>query len=333
MISGIVPFYEIVESVKDETGIKNMRPLYDKIRRLIFRAERIIGCGGSVRLKKKVYTTNGQLFFRYPEDLVEIEGVGYNCHQIASCDIKKREDGFRLREAKDKVVLLYWALNVDDEGNPVVTRNHEEAVVAFIVWKLYSSRAFLGLGNFNMKKDYEYIFNSEVGAARGNDAFPTLEEYAQIAELSTMDRRLLFKADLSGYNYCDDGIPTDCEDGGGDTPTTPTTIYYWQETSLSTTLEDIVSLFQDNVNTFFDGKPSGTEQQFSVGYDLNLTSLGKIAIGVKNATNSDWSIYDVLGNNVTAIFEMEYDSVNNVLFFYSNVPYTPNIMNLKIKRN
>ena len=91
MISGIVPFEEIVQSVKDETGIENIRPYYEKIRRFIFRAERDIGYGGSVALFKKTYLVEGITsidpnfgkYFKFPEDFIEFEGVGQKCQLIS----------------------------------------------------------------------------------------------------------------------------------------------------------------------------------------------------------------------------------------------------------
>lgn len=329
MISSVVPFYSIIESVKDETGIQNLRPYYDKIRRLIFRAEKIIGYGGSVRLKKKVYETEG-VYFKYPDDFIELEGVGSCCNPIPACDIRAKEEGFKLKNKKSKVVLIYWGLQVDEEGNPITTTNHEEAVISFIVWKLYSARVFLGLGNFNLKKDYEYIFNSEVGRARGNDAFPTIEEYSQMSEINSIDRRLLFKFDPLRYNYCDDSITEDCSTDSGDNPVI---IYYWQEPNLQLSIEDIVAEYNEQGDPYIENKPSRTEQEMNSGSDLSLTIVGRLAFAIKNAANSNWSIFDVLGNDVTSIFVSDYVPEGDVLFFYSQSPYTPATMFLKIKRN
>ena len=139
MISGLVPFEEIVESVKDDTGIENLRPWYEKITRLLFRAEREIGYGGSVILKKVIYKNpanyNGK-YFPYPTDFIELEGIGIKCSPVCSSTYTKTSDGIRFKETQtEDVVLLYWGIFCDGYGRPVTTRNHQEAVVAYIVWK------------------------------------------------------------------------------------------------------------------------------------------------------------------------------------------------------
>lgn len=326
MISGVVPFYSIVESVKDETGIQNLRPYYDKIRRLIFRAEKIIGCGGSVKLKKKVYETEG-VYFKYPEDFIEYEGVGSCCNPIPRCDISAKEDGFRLREKKSKVVLIYWGLQVDEEGYPITTSNHEEAVIAFIVWKLYSARVFLGLGNFNLKKDYEFIFNSEVGSARGNDAFPTIEQYYESSEINSIDRRLLFKSDPLRYNYCDEMITEDCEPDPE--PQIPISIFYWQEEFTSTFIT-VIEDYEDNQENYFNGKANSNQQDFINGVNIEYTGIGRHCFGIRATDSSNWNIFDYLNNNVTSIFDKHYDSENQTLIFVSKAIYPAGTMNYKI---
>ena len=57
MLSRIVTFEEIVDEVKELTGYENMRPLYDRIRKAIFRAETDIVAGGLIIRKKKNYIT------------------------------------------------------------------------------------------------------------------------------------------------------------------------------------------------------------------------------------------------------------------------------------
>lgn len=327
MISGVVPFYSIIESVKDETGIQNLRPYYDKIRRLIFRGERKIGYGGSVKLKKKSYDTSNGKYFKYPEDFIEIEGIGSCCEEIPKNEIQLKEEGFCLRKKREKVVLLYWGLSVDEEGFPIVTRNHEEAIIAYIVWKLYSARVFLGLGNFNLKKDYEQAFNSEVGEARGNDAFPTIEEYAEASEINSMDRRLLFKFNPLRYNFCDECLDDDCDE---EEPVQDPSIYHWQEEGPDRTINSIIMDYNTSKETYFSSKENNSVEEFNNGLDLTYSSIGRIAFGIVTTDTPNWKIFDILNNDVTHVFDTYHDLTTNVLFFVSKMMYPHITMNLKI---
>jgi len=250
MISGIVPFEEIVQSVKDETSIENMRPLYEKIKRLIFRAEKDIGYGGSVDLMKHTYVIAGVTsidpnfgkFFKFPQDLIELEGIGQDCCPIVENKYRPTSEGIRFKEKQTKdTVLLYWGLKTDDQGYPMVTQNHVEAVIAFIVWKLYTSRVFLGIGNMNAKKDYESVYTTECLAARGDDAFPTLEQWNALGQLSYTDRRTLIDQPVHSYDYC-----AEYEDESNEeTPTVPPgdrNVYYWVHDSITDNIDQIVPI-------------------------------------------------------------------------------------------
>jgi hypothetical protein len=105
---------------------------------------------------------------------------------------------------------LYWGLLCDVDGNPVSTRNHQEAVVSYIVWKLYQVRRFLDKGNASTSEDLKRTWISNSLEARGNDAFPTMEQWNEIGLLSYADRRGLLQRPIASYDYSDEFIPEQC---------------------------------------------------------------------------------------------------------------------------
>ena len=303
MISGIVPFYEIVEAVKDETSISNIRPYYAKIRRLIFRAEREIGYGGSVVLKKTVYKSDTPLkYLKFPEDFIEFEGIGIDCRRVCASNYTITSEGIRLqKEEKKDIVLLYWSIAVDQEGYPMVTRNHEEAVIAYIVWKLYSPKIFLGIGNMNAAFDYKRNFENLLLESRGDDAFPTLEEWNELGQLSYTDRRILIELPAQSYDYCADYG----EEITTDIPPTPSivSVFYWQLNSLTEDIDDVIPL----INTsYIATKPNALLETFNAGVEIDYVFIGRICFAIYETENEYYAIKDILNNDVTDNFDTFY---------------------------
>lgn len=328
MISGIVPFYEIVESVKDETSIANIRPYYDKIRRLIFRAEREIGYGGSVVIRKRIYESTSPIkYVKFPEDFIEFEGVGFDCRKICQSKYTITPEGIRFKsEQSGPIVLLYWSIGTDQEGYPMVTRNHEEAVVAYIVWKLYSPKIFLGIGNANAAFEYKRNFESLLLESRGDDAFPTLEEWEELGRLSYTDRRILIESPVKSYSYCvdyEDEVTPPIID-----PTDPEpNVYYWQLDNINSTIIDEFLLVNP---TYLATKPNQVLSNFEDGVPVEYLNVGRICFAVYESDDVNYSIFDILGNDVTNGFESAYNSTERIKLFVSKNFYIPSTINLKI---
>lgn len=339
MISGIVPFEEIVQSVKDETGIENIRPFYEKIRRLMFRAEREIGYGGSVELMKKTYLVAGVVnidpnfgkFFKFPIDLIELEGIGQNCKPVIEYKYRPTSEGVRFKEKQNTdTVLLYWGIKTDENGYPMVTRNHEEAVVAFIVWKLYSAKIFLGIGNMNAKKDYEQLFTSALLEARGDDAFPTLEQWNALGQLSYTNRRVLIDQQVHSYDYCaeyEDELVVD-EGGGGGGVIVPTGINYWQLDSLTDDINDVIPLITPE---YLLTKPVQSMIAFADGYKITYILIGRIVFAVNQTQNVSYIIKDILGNDITDIFDNYYFADSKIKLYVSKNIFSFSEITFKIE--
>ena len=329
MISGIVPFEEIVQSIKDETGIENIRPFYEKIRRLMFRAEREIGYGGSVELMKKTYVIakvssndlNFGKFFKFPEDLIELEGIGQNCQPVIENKYRPTSEGIRFKTKQTiDTVLLYWGIKTDDQGYPMITRNHEEAVIAFILWKLYSAKIFLGIGNMNAAQDYKMSFNSALGEARGDDAFPTLEQWNALGQLSYTDRRILIDQQVHSYDYC-----AEYEEEINNVINSKM-VKFWQLT-LGQKIEDIVPLIN---SSFLTGKQELALEQFKEGNLCTYTGVGKIAFIITETENEYYQFKDFLGNNIDNSFDSNY--VENYKIYVSKNIVTPSQITFKIEK-
>ena len=186
MISGIVYFEEIVEGIKDETGITNLYPYYDKIRRFIVRAEQDISAGGLIIRKTKSYI-NGDgeydgTFISLPKDMMgeysyaDMNTVYYRGDKLEFIDAP----------GPDEIDLSYMGTLFDQNGNPITTRNHYDAVVNFCVWKLYAPKMFLGVGNANIFRNYQMTYENLVMASRGNDAFPSESDWEDIGKTLSM---------------------------------------------------------------------------------------------------------------------------------------------------
>lgn len=179
MISGIVYFDEIIESIKDATGIENMRPYYERIKRFVFWTEREIGGGGLI-VRKRLSLTMGDGYYDgyniiLPEDFIgEFSYGSLSAGTIHGNVLKLHEKG------PTELDFMYMGFLLDESGNPFTTRNHLVAVVAYAVYRLYSTKVFLKQGNANMYKMYQQEYYDSIGEARGDDAFPSEEEWIEI---------------------------------------------------------------------------------------------------------------------------------------------------------
>lgn len=326
MISGLVPFEEIAEAIKDETGITNLRPYYDKIKRLMFRAEREIGYGGAIVLKKIIYK-NVDKYFSFPPDFIELEGIGIDCCPVWKDKFRPTTDGIRFKTAQNKdVVLLYWGVLCDGYGSPITTRNHQEAVTAYCIWKFYSPKIFLGTGNMNANQNYRQEYIIALGCARGDDAFPTLEEWNEIGLLSYSDRRALIMKPTAAYDYCSDDIKEKCEE------LTPgeMMVYFWQ---LDNVVDDI-----DTVIASLDGPsylpqfPSTRYLDFEDGKIVNYTNIGRICFVIKETEDLNFTISDSLNNDVTDEFDTNYNAETKELLYVSKNHYSYSSIYFKFKK-
>lgn len=182
MVSGIVYFDEIVENIKDATGIDNLRPMYSRIKRWVYNCEQEIGAGGVLVLKKKEYNIGDGWYdgvsIRLPEDFMHEYSYGALDNGILQGNV------FKLyKKGPDKIDFKYLGFLLDEEGNPFTTRNRLPAIVAYAVYRIYSSKYFTGQGNHNQYLLYKVEYEDAIMLARGLDAFPSEEDWAKIGSI------------------------------------------------------------------------------------------------------------------------------------------------------
>ncbi len=105
-------------------------------------------------------------------------------------------------------------------------------------------------------------------------------------------------------------------------------VYYWQLGLLEDINDVILVLGLSYLNT----KPFQTIETFEQGFDVPLTSVGKLAFAITNIDNSPFILYDSLGNDVTATFDTYYDAVIRTILFVSIPSYIPSTLFFKFKQ-
>lgn len=190
MRSGIVHFDQIVEEISDYTGIENLRPLYPRIRRFVFKVEQDIGPGSLMVVKKKNFTKNDGFYdgkrLILPQDFLSEWSHGALSNGSIFGNV------FELYEnGPDEIEFKYLGLLVDAQGNPFTTYNRLETVAKYAQYRLYGNRYFMGKGSQQQYLLYKQEYDNSVMEARGNDVFPTEEEFN---ELGTILRGGTFEA-------------------------------------------------------------------------------------------------------------------------------------------
>ncbi len=320
-------FYDIVSGVKSETGITNLANRYNEIRSLIVRAERDINPYAGHFIKKKIQYTAGKGLFngksiKYPDDYIELIGV-YDKVDRGRNELEVVDFTTHLALCNGLVnpqaVLSYWAAQMDAEGNPLVPYNHYEAVVAFIVWKLYSQIAFQNRGNLNMKMDYQNIYETFAKAARGFDFFPTEE--------NIQNMRLLNQLPAMYEVVCIDDCFCACTLEIDNTPTPPNDmkIWYWQENSLQQILQ-----FPDITDAFLEDQLTITEGEFKSGAYFTSSYVGRYGIAIKNGPENPSGIIDATGTSIESSVNYTYLADEKLLILISKNYITPGTFFLKL---
>ena len=198
MISGLVYFNEVMEAVKDATGIENISPYYERIKRWIFRAEYDIAPSAMI-VRKKITYTNGDGNYDGTIITLPFDFQGeYSYGKLNSVEFKGDHLELIDPPGPTEVDLYYMGFLLDPEGNPFTSRNHFEAVVKFCELNLYRPKIFLGKGNMNVLKIMQYEYDNLVLASRGNDAFGTEEDFAELGRILRTS-----SGDLLLGEYCD----------------------------------------------------------------------------------------------------------------------------------
>jgi len=324
MYSNIVPFENIIDAIKDETGISNLRNLYPTVRRFVYRAEREIGYGHGLLLKKIDYKKSDgtilDLKVRLPGDLLFLETIG-TCNQGLCPDHYKIQGNFLfLCKDIDEFSLIYYTMLCDGEGNPTITENHFEAVVAGVKFFMYQAKMWNNEGNINFYKSLEIYYADRCGEARGDDVMPNTEkEWAQIAQHLRMSYRdiLIYSQDEKCYSCLPLSTNNEVLTQEGDN--TDEMVHYWQYNDLASDISLAPAIDQ----AFLDLQNSEEIQAFFDGYVIPWSNIGRIGIAITNVDEDYYQVLDVFQQDITTIvFDAYYDSVNRTQIYISKEYYS-----------
>lgn len=317
-------FYDIVDGVSQETGHTNLVNRYQEIRKLIVRAERDINPYAGHFIKKKVKYKKGSgafngKFIKKPDDFIELLDI-YNGTEKGSStyEVLDNPTHFILCDGVDNstALVVYFATQLDPEGNPFVPYNHYEAVVAFIVWKLYSQRTFQGKGNANLKIDFKNNYEQFCKAARGFDFFPSEEAMQNMSAQKHLPTYVEINCDSECFCACgieEDTTPSDME------------IYYWQENSLKQEI-----FLNDVTDQFLLDKDKISQSAFEAGIYFTAGYAGRYGLAIKNGPKTPDKIIDALGSTITNSVEFFYDEIRNMLIIISKNYISPGTFYLKL---
>lgn len=319
-------FYDIVEGVKDETGITNLVNRYNEISRLIVRAERDINPYAghfiikNVRYKKGTVNFNGTSI-KIPADFIELMAVYDKSGPGRKMfEIRNSQNTHILicnGTVNESVVLRYWATQRDPEGYPYIPHNHFEAVVAFITWKFYSQRHFQNDGSLNNKSYYKDVYEQFARAARGEDFFPTAEQLKNMRSLKHIPMNYEIECDdcMCSCSVVDDTSPA--ED--------LRKVWYWQEDSL---VQQIVE--DDVTDDFLKDKSTISYTGFQSGGYFNFPYIGRYGIAIKGGPKTPEGIVDTLGASIIDSVTYKYYEDRQMLVLISKNYVTPGTFFLKL---
>lgn len=340
MYSKLIPFETIVEGIKDDTGITNIRNLYQRIRRLIFRCERDIGWGRSLLLKRITYSienetiiTDGEEYrVRLPEDIVFVEEVGMCKEGLCPGDYHIQGNWIFLCKPIEKFSFIYYALYCDGEGNPAVPLNHLEAVITGVTHYLYRPKRFNDKGSASTYKEMKNEYEDRCAEARGDDAIPdTAKEWSKISNLLNMSSTdILFYSESERCWCClPESLNTTKKENDS-------LVYYWQFGENGNGIDLITDInfapFIDQL--FLDLQNSSELIEFTNGKTINYNEIGRIGFAIKNCQENQYSIYDYFETNITDIVFYKYYNVDmQMQIFISKTHYSHGTIFFKLKEN
>lgn len=324
MYSKIIPFENIIDGIKDETGIQNLRNLYPMIRRFIYRAERDIGFGYGLLLKKIDYKkSDGTILdfkIRLPEDLIKIEEVGTSSQGFCPDDYRHQGNFLFLCRDIDEFSLIYYAMLCDGEGNPAITENHFEAVLAGVKYFMYQPKMWNNEGSINFYKQLELFYYERIGEAIGNDVMPSTDrEWSDISKYLKMSYRdmLIYSDHTKSYDCIPLSVNNEVLTLEGDD--TDDVVYHWQYSDFTSNISLAPAIDQD----FLDLQDSNPIIDFINGFVIPYSNVGRIAFAVSNVDENYYQIIDVFETDITSVvFDTYYNLAMRTQIYISKEVYT-----------
>ncbi len=334
MITGLYSFEKIVQDVAQETGITNLRNRYGELRQLIARAEREINpyAGFLIKKKMKHFVGNGVFdgkSIKKPDDYVHLDRVG--CCDDGLCDGAYYETVSHIvicdKKERTEITWTYWGLQFDGNGNPVTSYNHAEAVVAYLVWKLYSPKVFLGEGSIGLKNQYQQDWENRCMESRGEDMFPSVSGMDAIFKMNKWASLHFENMTTHDRCLCCESCLVTIEE---EEPMEPTEqmIYYWQLDNVAHRIEHVVPLI---TVPFVESKPSEALSVYAAGTFTTYTGIGAICFAIKESEFVNYKITDTIGVDRTNNFDRHYFEDLKIMLYVSKNHHSHSSIYFKIK--
>lgn len=335
MYSRIVPFENIITAVQDETDITNLRNILPKIRRLVYRCERDIGFGYGLIIKKIPYSiadgTISEGRIRLPDDLIKIESFG-TC-EGGLCPGKYNHQGNYLFFCStiESFDLVYYTMLNDGEGNPCVTENHFDAIVAGIVWYLAKPKRWNKEFTAKDLMGFQIYYFDRIGEAIGDDVMPTTkEEWSMISGHLRMSYRdvLIYDSQKECYTCVPTGVNNETLIPGTDD--SDDIVYNWQYEDLNSDISDAILIDQ----AFLDLQSKDDVDVFLAGKTIVYTAVGRIAIAIANIEIDAYQIRDTFEQDITSlVFDTYYNDNLKVQYYISKEVYSYGNIYYKLIKN
>jgi len=339
MNSGLVPFEEMLEDLKDQTGIKNTEPYLEKLRRLAFKAEREIGYSGAIVLKKVIYfkdNTNfdGQRIW-LPQDYLEFRRADSAYGEInrrkylVSGNYLHFTDGI----SRDSVAIFYYGLMSDGFGNPCITRNHQQAVVDYWKWRIKSPMAFMSNQRSDraLERDYEQDWKDSRDAAQGNDVWPENDqEWATLSVVGSMSSQ-----QLMAYGCAIASEPLYALEAQSECSLREEEkmidVYSWQ---YADTVSGIALAPGIALDWLAENTVKNTIESMVIGKTIGYSKIGRIAFAVQGGSEKEYEIFDVLGKRIDEIvFEYYRNDPLKLDIYISKEFYSHSNIFFKLKKS
>ena len=339
MNSALVPFDEFLEDLKDQTGIVNMTPLLEKIRRFVFKAEREIGYAGTVVLKKIPYENDGTNFdgtrIWLPKDWLEFYTILDDDGEVdlRSYIVSGNYLHFCDGKTRTKAELYYYGLMCDGFGNPLITRNHQQANVDYCKWRIKSPMAFMSNSRQDriLEKDYEQDWKDSRDASRGNDAWPSNEQdWAWLSTVGNMSAKdsMIYYIYNDVESMCALEAKTECSLREA---AKTMRVFNWQYDSLT---DDITLAPGIDISWLEANTSEATLATMVSGTTIPYDSIGRIAMAIQGGSEKEYQIFDILNGQIDDIvFDFYRNETLKLDIFISKEFYSHANIFLKLKES
>jgi len=337
MISTLIPFDEILENVSDDTGIKNLSNAREKIRRWIFRAQQKLGYSSArvyktIKYTKDITNWSGK-FLNLPSDCLEIQDIFVDDQLLNNYIYNQYGNKIQFNDnylSAKSLQLYYYGILHDGEGNPACIRNHTEALVSYITWKLFGAKTFLEPNRYGRRimKDFEQDWKDQRDGAIGEEAMPqNLEDWeilSTIINFSTKDAIIYYprgfganSAILESKETC---VLKEVE--------LNVKVYSWQYDSLTLDIGEAPSISQ----LFLDTTNSYGLDVFKEGQIVPFNKIGRIGFAIQGAPEGKYKIHDTFNSDITdLVFNRYYNNVLDLEIFISKTYYSHSNIFFKLK--